>query len=113
MSATTLSPTRHKAKVLLRRFLDKIERDCDRLEGDIPDLTNSQWRTVSAVLAAYRMLVDEHYQEEELKLAQLDYSKLSIPELHELVARFRTHPSLAATGGRDQAIDIPGNGGTP
>ena len=112
MSATTLSPIRQKAKNLLRRFLDHIERECDKLEGGIPNLDGGQWRTVSAVLATYRMLVDEHFQEEELKLAQLDYSKLSIDELHILVARFKSHPQLAPVSGRDQ-IDIPSNGGTP
>ena len=113
MSSTTLSPIRGKAKGLLHRFLNKIERDCDRLEGDIPDLTNAQWRTVSAVLATYRMLVDEHFQELESEQARLDYSKLSIEELQLIAIRFKDHPGLAGTNGGDPIIQIPDNGGTP
>lgn len=113
MSSSTLSPIRSKAKELLRRFLDSIDRNAgeDQDPDAIPEITNGQWRTVSAVLATYRMMVDEEFQEEELKLARLDYSKLSVEELHILVARFKAHPSLAGTNGGDDAIDIPTNGG--
>jgi len=111
VSSTTLSPIRGKAKVLLRRFLDKIERDCDRLEGDIPDLSNAQWRTVSAVLATYRMMVDEHFQQLESEYGKVDYSKLSIEELRMISIRFKDHPGLAGTnGGEDAIISIPDTG---
>lgn len=84
------------------------------MEGDIPDLSNSQWRTVSAVLATYRMMVDEHFQQLESEYGQVDYSKLSIDELREISLRFKDHPGLAGTGGADpKIIDIPSNGGAP
>ena len=113
--ATARNPIRTKARRLLRRFLDHIEREMgDEADNPdaIPEITNGQWRTVSAVLATYRMMVDEHQAEQELELARLDYSKLSIEELHILVARFRGHPQLAGTnGGEEEVIDVSGSNG--
>ena len=110
--STALNPIRTLAKQLLRRFLDRIELECERSEGDIPNIAMGQWRTISAVLATHRAMADEEFQKQEAELAKLDYSKLSIKELKYLQVRFKEHPEMAATNG-DPIIDIPDNGGAP
>lgn len=80
--------------------MDAIERKMDEEGKDpkdhdaIPEITNGQWRTVSAVLATYRMMVDEYQVEQEMELAKLDYSKLTIEELHIIRKRYEEHPAL-------------------
>lgn len=114
-TVATRNPIRTKARQLLRRFLDSIEKNTggDGDPDEIPGISNAQWRTLSAVLATYRLMVDEHQVEAELELARLDYSKLSVDEILMIVARHEGHPQLAGLGG-EEVIDVkPGNGGLP
>ena len=91
------NPLREQCKSLLKRFLDDIERKLDAAMGEIPEMKNGQWRTVSAVLATYRAAFDEAFGETEMELARLDYSRLTIDELRELAERFRDHPLMDAS----------------
>lgn len=113
MATATRNPVRSKAKRLLGRFMNYIEKHTG--EGDdpdkIPDLSNSQWRTMSAVLATYRMMVDEHYMEQEAELAKLDYTKLTLEELEYIRVTYAEHPLLpGANGGKTAELEAPGNG---
>ena len=115
MDALTLdkSPVRRLTKKLLHRFMIRIVEKCDEEEGDIPELSNPQWRTVSAVIATYRALCDEHFQQEQIEQGRISYKDLSIEELHFLVAKFKAHPTLANVGQIDEPINVPRNGDRP
>lgn len=114
MELRTRNPIRTKAKGLMRKFLNRIDQDAG--EDTIPELTNGQWRCISAVLATYRMMVDEEYMTAETELAKLDYSRLSNNDLDVLAIRYRTRPEvpLAQSGDNGQELfkaEEPTNGG--
>ena len=85
------NPIRSKAKRLLGRFLDSIERRMGTPEDPdaIPDVSPAQWRAVSTVLATYRTLIDEHYMQIEAEAAKLDLSRVTVEEIHIIKARMR------------------------
>ena len=113
MELRTRNPIRTKAKGLMRKFLNRIDQDAG--EDTIPELTNGQWRCISAVLATYRMMVDEEYMQAESDLAKLDFRMLTTEELAVLVIRYRARQtSVAKVGDNGQELfkaEEPTNGG--
>jgi hypothetical protein len=76
-------------------------------ENKIPPLSLDQWRTISSVLATYRMMVDEHHMAEEREISKLNLSTLTKEELHIIVARYHGEPRLASVG-EERALEEPG-----
>lgn len=104
MELRTRNPIRTKAKSLMWKFLNRIDQDAG--EETIPELTNGQWRCISAVLATYRMMVDEEYMTAETELAKLDYHRLTLKELDDLAICYRTHPAAPLAQSGDNGQDL-------